>query len=185
MRHTILAASIFATFVAALPAQSTSADSSANGRKLQAPSTNAIPDTMSSYDFLLGNWRCNGVTPQGKIDYTFTQENSKIMNGHWVKFHAVSSDGGDDAFATYDRKGHLWRYLSIDESGGYSIGSAPGWIGNTQTWTGYMYSNGKRRSWGRITFTKVSDREKREDFYAPGKDSRPRFVGSEVCTKIG
>ncbi len=183
MRHIILAAAIFAILVAKVPAQSRSADSSANARVVQAPSTNAIPDTMSSYDFVLGKWRCNGLTPEGKIDYTFTQEISKIMNGRWFEFHDISSAGGGEAFMTYD--GKAWRYLDINASGAYSIGSSPGWTGNAQTWTGYSYSNGTRRSWGRIIFTKVSDREKREDFYKPGKNGSLRFDGSEVCTKIG
>jgi len=165
-----------------IPAQSTSADLSANAGMTQAPSTNAIPNTMSSYDFVLGKWTCNGLTPQGKVDYTFTQEISKILNGHWFEFHDVSSPGSGEAFMTYD--GKAWRYLSIHDSGAYSIGSSPGWTGNAQTWAGYEYSNGTRRSWGRIILKKVSDREKREDFYAPTKNGGDQFIGSEVCTKI-
>jgi len=153
-------------------------------RTVQAPSTNAIPNAMSSFDFALGKWRCNGLTPQGKVDYTFTQAISKVMNGHWFKFDDVSSHGTGEAFLTYDGKGHLWLYLSIEDSGGYSFGSSPGWTGNKQAWTGYSYSNGRRRPWGRIIFTKVSDREKHEDFYKPGKNGGLRFDGSEVCTKV-
>jgi hypothetical protein len=146
-------------------------------RVLQAPAANAIPNTMASYDFVLGKWRCNGLTAQGKINYTFTQENSKTMDGSWFVFNA-------NAFMTYDGKAHVWRYIEIDPSGGYSMGTTPGWTGNRQTWTGYRYSNGIRRSWGRIVFTKVSDREKRQDFYKPGKKGRFQFDGSEVCAKI-
>src|SRR5712692_4743539 len=175
MRHIILAAAIFAILVAKVPAQSRSADSSANARVVQAPSTNAIPNTMSSYDFVLGKWTCNGLTPQGKVDYTFTQEISKILNGHWFEFQDVSSPGSGEAFMTYD--GKAWRYLSIHDSGAYSIGSSPGWTGNAQTWAGYEYSNGTRRSWGRIILKKVSDREKREDFYAPTKNGGDQFIG--------
>jgi len=154
------------------------------GKTAQAAPRETIPDTMGSFDFALGKWRCNGLTPAGKVDYTFTQEINKVMNGHWFRSHDVSREGTGDAFWTYDGKRHRWVYLSIDDSGGYSMGSSPGWTGTTQTWTGYAYSRGRRRSWGRIIFKKVSEREKREDFFAPSKNGRAQFQGSEVCTKM-
>ncbi len=152
------------------------------GSPLTQPGTAPRNAGLSSYDFVLGKWSCNGLTPQGKVDYTFTQEISKILNGHWFEFHDASRTGSGEAFMTYD--GKAWRYLSLQDSGEYGIGSSPGWTGNTQTWTGFEYSNGTRRSWGRIILKKISDHEKREDFYTPAKDGGARFVGSEVCTKI-
>ena len=140
-----------------------------------------MPNTMASYDFVLGKWHCNGLTPHGKIKYTFTQDNRKTMDGSWFVFQGEPEGY---AFMTYDSKAHLWRYIEIDPSGGYSMGTTPAWTGNKQRWTGYSYSNGIRRSWGSIIFTKVSDREKRQEFCKPGKNGSFRFDGSEVCVKI-
>jgi hypothetical protein len=153
-------------------------------RTAQVASAKTTPDTMSSFDFAVGKLRCNGLTPAGKVDYTFTQEISKLMNGHWFRSRDATGEGTGEAFWTFDAKGHAWHYISIEDSGGYAIGSSRGWVANQQTWTGYSYSNGTRRSWGRIVLKKVSDREKREDFYAPGKGGRLSFVGSEICTKM-
>jgi len=41
-----------------------------------------------------------------------------------------------------------------------------------------------RKSWGRIVFIKVSDNEKREEFYKVTKGGKAEFAGSEVCTKV-
>lgn len=184
MRRILFAAAIFASLVASVSSQPTSAGSTADTPKAQAPSANTILNTMSSYEFLLGEWHCETLTPQGKVDYNFTQEISKIMDGHWFKFHNVSSGRATvEAFATYD--GKAWRWLSINSWGGYSIGSSPGWRGNAQTWTGYSYGeSGARRPWGRIVFKKLSDREKRGDFYEPARNGRFQFASSDVCKKI-
>jgi hypothetical protein len=96
---------------------------------------------------------------------------------------AASAKGSNISFLTYESSGHLWRYISIFDSGGYSTGTAPDFAANKQTWTGSTYRNGTRKSWGRIDFIKVSDREKREDFFEVNKSGQNRFTGSEVCTK--
>ena len=184
MRCIIFAAAIFASLVASVSSQPASAGSTADTAKAQAPPAAPIPNTMSSYEFLLGKWQCDTLTPQGKVDYSFTQEISKIMDGHWFKFHNVSGRGNNnvEAFATYD--GKAWRFLSISSSGGYSIGRSRGWRGNAQTWTGYYYESGTRRPWGRIVFKKLSDREKRGDFYEPTRNGKSRLAESDVCKKI-
>jgi len=41
----------------------------------------SIPKAMSSYDFVIGNWRCGELTTGGKVDYNFTQSVSKIFGG--------------------------------------------------------------------------------------------------------
>jgi len=147
----------------------------------------SIPKAMSSYDFVIGNWRCVGLTatqtpqtPGGKVYYRFTQSVSKVLGGRWFRFQPIDRPGF--TFMTYQAKPHSWVYIDIDESS-YSIGSAPDWVGNKQVWTGNIYSNGARRSWGRIIFTKISDRKKREDFYKPDRTGKFLFKGSEVCEK--
>ena len=142
------------------------------------------PDTMHAYDFVIGRWTCKGVTPAGKVDYTITQEVERVPGGRWFRFQDVSSVGSGVSFLTYEPKTHLWRYISIHESGAYSMGTAPDFVGDKQTWTGYTYENGEWKPWGRIVFIKVSDREKREDFYKLANSGKYQFDGSEVCTKL-
>jgi hypothetical protein len=148
-----------------------------------AGSNPPAPSQLHSYDFALGRWQCRGVTPAGATDYTFTQTVTKTLNGRWFFFHAVSREGTDDSFMTYEPKMRLWRYISVDNAGGYSVGTSSGWRSNRQTWTGHSYADGSTRSWGRITFIKVSDRSKREKFYQPSKGGTYRYMGSEICEK--
>ncbi len=152
--------------------------------------TPAIPTAIQSYDWIIGRWGCNGVTPAGRVDYTFSQEIERPSRSYWFRFHAVSEGrvdpalASDTSFETYEPKTHLWRYFSFYDSGAYSIGTARDFVDNQQTWTGYTYESGVRKSWGRIVFIKVSDREKREDFYQQRKNGKYESVGSEVCTKL-
>ena len=184
MRRIIFAVAVFASLVASISSQPGTAGSTADTAKAPVPPAAPVPNTLSSYEFLLGKWQCETLTPQGKVTYSFTQEISKIMEGHWFKFHNVSSRGKNnvEGFATYD--GKAWRWLSISSSGGYSIGSSPGWRGNAQALTGYYYENGKRRPWGPIVFKKLSDHEKRGDFYEPTRNGKSRLVESDVCKKV-
>jgi hypothetical protein len=152
---------------------------------------NPKADPVLSYDWIIGKWECKGITPTGKIDYTFAQQIERPSVSRWFRFHAVSKSGDvdpelaiDTSFETYDPKAHVWRYFSFYDSGVYSMGTAPDFVNDKQSWTGYTYENGVRKSWGRIVFMKVNDHEKREDFYKVQKGTKDEFVGSEVCTKL-
>jgi hypothetical protein len=150
-----------------------------------------IPTPILSFDWIIGKWECKGVTPAGKIDYTFAQQIERPSGSRWFRFRAVSKSGdvdselsSDTSFETYDPHAHLWRYFSFYDSGVYSMGTAPDFVNNKQSWTGYIYENGVRKSWGRIVFIKVNDQEKREEFYKVHKGGKEEFAGSEVCTKV-
>lgn len=113
IRHTILAPVIFATLLASAPPPSRSGVPNHVGSS-QVPSTNVAPDSMGSYNFVLGTWRCSGLTPPGKVDCTFTQDVTSILNDHWFRFADSESDSGSgEAFMTYDGKRRLWIYISI------------------------------------------------------------------------
>ena len=146
--------------------------------------TPALPAAMHSYDFVVGRWQCHGVTPAGKVDYTFRQEVERPSDSHWFRFRTVSDKGSGMAFMTYEPKAHLWRYFYFDDSGPYSMGTAPDFIDNEQTWRGYTYNHGVRKSWGRVIVKKISDRERRGDFYEPLKSGKYRLVVSDICTKL-
>jgi len=147
-------------------------------------------DPVLSYDWIIGRWECKGITPAGRVDYTFAQQIERPSGSRWFRFHAVPKSGdvdtelaSDTSFETYDPKAHLWRYFSFYDSGAYSMGTAPDFVNGKQSWTGYTYEKGVRKSWGRIVFIKVNDNEKREEFYKVYKGGKEEFAGSEVCTK--
>ena len=125
-----------------------------------------IPAPVLSYDWIIGRWGCKGITPAGKVDYTFAQQIERPSSSLWFRFHAVPVSGAvdrelasDTSFQTYDSKAHLWRYFAFYDSGAYSMGTAPDFVNNKQSWTGYTYEDGVRKSWGRIVFIKISDRD--------------------------
>jgi len=149
------------------------------------------PDPVTSYDWIIGRWECKGITPAGKVDYTFAQQIERPSGSRWFRFQAVPKTGdvdpqlaSDTSFQTYDPSAHMWRYFSFYDSGAYSMGTAPDFVNNRQSWTGYTYDNGVRKSWGRIVFSKVSDDEKREEFFKARKGGKEDFMGTEVCTKL-
>ena len=148
-------------------------------------------DPVVSYDWIIGRWECKGITPAGEVDYMFAQQIERPQGSRWFRFHAVPKSGdvdpalaSDTSFETYDSNAHLWRYFSFYDSGAYSVGTAPDFVNNKQSWTGYTYENGVRKAWGRIVFIKVSNNEKHEEFYKVRKGGKEEFVGTEVCTKI-
>jgi hypothetical protein len=131
-----------------------------------------------------------GLTPAGKVDYTFAQQIERPSGSRWFRFHTIPVSGqidqrlaSDTSFQTYDPSAHIWRYFSFYDSGAYSMGTAPDFVNNKQSWTGYTYEGGVRKSWGRIMFIKVNDHEKREEFYKARNGEKQEFTGSEVCTK--
>lgn len=140
----------------------------------------AAPPANHSYDFVLGRWNCNGLSTTGKVEYQFKQEVDKF--GEW--FRERNPERTHIAFMKFDAKTRLWRYFDFDSSGTYEVWSAPDFVNDRQTWTGSSTdSNGEVKPRPRIVFSKVSDREKREDFCEPGKNGSCRFIGMEVCTK--
>lgn len=137
------------------------------------------PPVNHSYDFVLGRWNCNGLSTTGKVEYQFKQEVDKF--GEWFRFQ--NPQRTHIALMKFDAKTRLWRYFDFDDSGTHSIGTAPDFVNDRQTWTGSTTAgNGEVKSMPRIVFIKISNREKREDFYEL-KGGKYQFVGSEVCTK--
>jgi hypothetical protein len=151
---------------------------------------NRKADPVAAYDWIIGRWDCKGMTPDGKVDYTFAQQIERPPKSQWFRFHSIPKTGdidpqvaSDTSFQTFDPKAQLWRYFSFFDSGAYAMGTAPDFVNNRQSWTGNTYENGMQKSWGRILFIKISNDEKREDFYEEHKTGKEVFTGSEVCVK--
>lgn len=135
----------------------------------------AAPPVNHSYDFVLGRWDCNGLDATGKVEYQFKQEVDKF--GEWFRFQ--DPEGEFFAFMKFDAKTRLWRYFEFHADGTYDLGwSAPDFVNDRQTWT----DSSTASSGDSIVGIKISDREKRGDFYQL-KGGKVQLVSSEVCTK--
>src|SRR5579864_3229246 len=94
---------------------------------------NPKADPVLSYDWIIGRWECKGITPAGKVDYTFAQQIERPPGSRWFRFHAVpkSSDvdpalASDTSFETYDSNARplalllflrLWSVLNRHRTG--------------------------------------------------------------------
>jgi hypothetical protein len=120
----------------------------------------AKPD-FSSMMFLTGTWNCSQML-RGK---TRPDTNTTTMSpdGMWMvsqdvappfdQYRTVAING--TSYTGYDPTAKMWVQLGVDSSGGYGLGSSPGWQGNTITWTAKNLDGSTNTD----VITKVSDTE--------------------------
>lgn len=143
----------------------------------------ARPD-FSSMMFLTGSWSCTQML-RGKQrpDSSMTTIG---MDGAWMvtqdtapafdQYRTYAIKGAN--YTTYDSSIKQWVQVGLDSSGGYGIGSSPGWQGNTITWTG----KGLDGSSGTDVVTKISDTETNDDSTATDPAGKMTKVTIH-CTK--
>src|SRR5580700_3285824 len=111
-----------------------------------APDATYTPVPMPSPDFssmmfLTGTWSCTQML-RGK-QRPDTSTTTIAMDGAWMvtqdaappfdRYRSYTINGTN--YTTYDSSIKQWVQVGVDSSGGYGIGSSPGWQGNTMTWT--------------------------------------------------
>lgn len=143
----------------------------------------AKPD-FSSMMFLTGTWNCTQML-RGKLrPDTGTTTMSK--DGMWM----VTQDNAPPfdqyrtfpvnttSWMTYDPTIKKWVQVSVDDTGGYSISSSPGWVGTTATWT----TKGLDGSTGTDVITKNSDSKTTDQ--SSGTDAQGHTSSTTItCTK--
>ncbi|MGC1379764.1 MAG: hypothetical protein WA814_01930 [Candidatus Baltobacteraceae bacterium] len=180
MKHAILAALGVVALVfafASAPVASTAAD--------PAPTPVPMPrPDFSPMMFLTGTWTC--TQPLRGSTRPDTSTTTVAMDGAWM----VTSDVAPpfDQYRTYTIKGSSymtwdptikqWVQVGVDSSGGYGIGTSPGWTANTITWM----SKGLDGSTGTDVITKVSDTETNDA--SSGTDAQGNTTKVTIhCTK--
>ncbi len=123
--------------------------------RLSQASPNAGPTPVpvghpnfSSMRFMLGTWTCHSRL-RGK-DRPDTSTTTIGMDGEYMVTHdnapvfdkfrnrAVNTD----SFMTYNSMSGQWVTVSVDNFGGYSVATSPGWRGNTMVSTTTMTQDG-------------------------------------------
>jgi hypothetical protein len=133
-----------------------------------APSPTQVPmarPDFSSMMFLTGTWSCTQML-RGK-QRPDTSTTTIAMDGAWMvtqdaapsfdRYRSYTINGTN--YTAYDSSIKQWVQVGVDSSGGYGIGSSPGWQGNTITWTG----KGLDGSSSTDVVTKVSDTQTSDD----------------------
>ncbi|MGC1381613.1 MAG: hypothetical protein WA814_11400 [Candidatus Baltobacteraceae bacterium] len=149
------------------------------------PVPDAKPD-LSSLSFLLGTWACHSVargSPRPDTT-TFTMD----YDGHWMRSHDVAPPFDryrtrpivSDSWISFNPIVRVWVQTEVDNFGGYGTSTAPGWRGNTMTWTAVATPDG---STGTDVFTKVSETQTKDVFAGRDKNGRPLPATTTVCTK--
>lgn len=96
------------------------------------------PLPIRAMDPLLGGWTCNGVFPASGKTIASTMRLETALGGAGVLKHhddlAPSKYRALEIWA-YDAKAMQFRATVVDGSGGVRQFSAPGWEGDTLTWT--------------------------------------------------
>jgi len=138
MKHSVLltlGAVAFVVALAAAPVVSTAQP---------APAPTMVPmakPDFSSMTFLTGTWNCTQML-RGKMRPD-TSTTTIGMDGMWMvtqdtappfdQYRTVTINS--TGYTGYDATTKQWVQLGVDNSGGYGMGTSPGWQGNTITWT--------------------------------------------------
>jgi hypothetical protein len=158
------------------------------GRSVTAAPT-PVPDVkpdLSSMNYLMGTWKCQGVVRGSRRPNTTTYSTS--MNGHWIVGHDVAPPFDQyrtraihtDSWQTYNPLNHLWVTTFIDDFGDYGMSTSPGWNGSSMTTTIVTANDGTR---GHDTLTKISDTQTRDVAWSTDKSGKPNPTVTTTCTK--
>jgi hypothetical protein len=155
----------------------------------RAAAPTPVPDmrpNLSSMSFMLGTWSCHSMTRGSyRPDTTsYTMD----YDGRWIKGHDLAPPFDKfrkrtivtDTWITYNDVLHQWVQTSVDNFGGYSVVTSPGWSGNRITWTSSVTPDG---STGSDTLTKVSDTQTRDVATGRDRNGKPQPVTTTICTK--
>ena len=135
----------------------------------------------------MGTWNCNQMLRGRQRPDTATT--TMGLDGQYMVTHDVAPvfdqyrtrPQVSDSYMTYNPATHMWVTLYVDNFGGYSLGTSPGWQGNTLTTNTTTTNDGTKIT---DVLTKVSDTQTTDDAVATTPDGRT--VRSQItCTKSG
>ena len=128
-----------------------------------APAATAVPivkPDLSSMKFLAGTWTCHSQL-RGN-DRPDTSTTTVELSGQWLVSHDVAPPFdkyrtraiNTSTYVGFDNNARRWVTLGVDDLGGYSVSTSPGWNGNTLVWTDKLVQGD---TVGVTTLTKMSD----------------------------
>jgi len=183
------ARSITGVLVAAAMTAAT-AGALAQGAAEKKPALLKPASEMSQLKFFDGSWSCSGeMMPAPGAPAVKTRSSVKShsdLSGFWqsgiVKSSAVGMPPFEGMFhMTYDTAGKQFLMLWVDNMGGWSQETSPGWEGDKIVFTGEGVMNGQKMG-ARDTFTRNADGSLK---HVPELQSGGNWMpaGEETCKK--
>ena len=146
---------------------------------------------MANLKTFEGSWSCEGTAnpgPMGPGGATKTSVTSKTdLNGYWQTGTVKSTGGGmpgtmEGRFhMTYDTGAKQYVMVWVDNTGGWSEATSPGWMSDKMVFTGDSHMGGQKVS-VRDTFAKKADGSL-EHVWEGQVDGKWAPFGTETCRK--
>jgi hypothetical protein len=130
------------------------------------------PD-FSSFKFYIGTWACSPNANGRPISHTALTTIG--FDGMWM----IERDAPPGVrYLTYDKSIERWVEVGVSRSGGYWIGSSPGWHGDTILFTTKWLDG----SWQIDAITKDSNTRRHDNYH--GIDAKGQaYSGASYCIK--
>ena len=157
----------------------------------EAPPAPKPAAEMANLKYFDGSWTCEGKAnpgPMGPGGATKSSVTCKTdMNGYWQSGTVKSTGGGmpgtmEGMFhMTFDPGAKQYVMVWVDNMGGWSQNSSPGWEGDKMVFTGEANMGGQKMS-VRDVFVKNADGSLRHDWEGQ-VDGKWTPMGTETCKK--
>lgn len=139
------------------------------------------PD-FSSMTFFTGTWSC-----MEEDDGKWTPHIARVsigMNGQWMIIEDIAPRADRNRpyavnYMTHDASIKKWIELSVNDGGGYALASAPGWVGNSMTWSEKDLDGTSSTD----VFAKISDTKISNDLTVTDPTGKVSHPPLETCTK--
>ena len=175
----------FAQAAKASPAAKPAAKASAAPAAAGMPAPKPAPE-MAQLKAFDGTWSCEGempAGPQGPARKTRTTVKSHVgMNGFWqVGTVTMAAPPMEGTFhITYDAGQKKYVMVWVDNMGGYSQQSSPGWEGDKMVYTGEGSMMGEKMQ-ARDTFTRSADGASFKHASEAQTNGQWTSMGEETC----
>ena len=127
------------------------------------------PAEITKMKWMAGTWQCTGRTMASAMGTEHpTEARVEVamgLEGFWVvsryrekRTPQNATPISGDEYWTYDAAAKTWQRLVMDTTGGWAVGTSPGWDRGKIVWTSEGAMGGQKMKL-RATFTQNSDRE--------------------------
>ena len=134
-----------------------------------APAAPKTSHELGKMKWMTGTWQCTGKTmasamgpehpTEARVEVATGLEGFWMISRYREKRTAQNTVPiSADEYWTYDAAANNWQRMAMDTTGGWAVGTSPGWDRGKIVWTSEGPMGGQKMKF-RNTFTQKSDRE--------------------------